>query len=72
MSPYTVVNQNQIDDLYGIILNYPTRYNLLKFAKLLAFNQHESEAKEILFLLKQTNKMQRSYQSLLDEQPHKL
>ena len=71
MSPYTVVNQNQIDDLYGIILNYPTRYNLLKFAKLLAFNQHESEAKEILFLLKQTNKMQRSYQSLLDEQPHK-
>ena len=66
-----LLNHYQIDDLYGIILNYPTRYNLLKFAKLLAFNQHESEAKEILFLLKQTNKMQRSYQSLLDEQPHK-
>lgn len=69
MSPYTVVNQDQIEDLYGIILNYPTRYNMLKFAKLLAFNQREHEAKEILWLLKQTNRMERSYQSLLDEQP---
>lgn len=68
MSPYSKVNQSQIDDLYGIILNYPTRYNMLKFAKLLAFNQRESEAKEILWLLKQTNKMEHSYQSLLDEQ----
>ena len=35
-----------------MVLSYPTKYNLIKYAKLLAFNGYENEAKHQLQRLK--------------------
>lgn len=48
------------------MLNYPTQYDLLKYARVLAFNGYEAEAKQQLELLKIVRKVEVDYDSLLD------
>ena len=64
MNPYTKVNTQQLEDIKEIVLNYPTKYDLIKYAKVLAFNGYEQEAKHQLWLLKTLRKVDLDYASL--------
>jgi len=48
-----------------MVENYPTKYDVIKYARLLAFNGYEDEAKHQLWLLKQMKKVNVDYVSLL-------
>lgn len=64
MNPYTKVNAEQLEDIREMVLNYPTKYDLIKYAKVLAFNGYEQEAKHQLWLLKTLRKVDLDYASL--------
>mgnify|MGYP001588433741 CR=1 FL=1 len=64
MNPYTKLNMQQLEDIKEIVLNYPTKYDLIKYAKVLAFNGYEQEAKHQLWLLKTLRKVDLDYASL--------
>ena len=69
MNPYTQLEQNQITQISEIVLNYPTTYDLFKYAKLLAFNGYEEEAKHQLWLLRELRDLNISYEELIELQP---
>lgn len=69
MNPYTALNQDEITKISEIVLNYPTTYDLFKYAKLLAFNGYEEEAKHQLWLLRELRDLDISYQELTEIQP---
>src|SRR5690606_30970920 len=52
LNPYSKVSAEQIMQGEQMVLSYPTKYNLLKYAKLLAFNGKEKEAQQQLNRLK--------------------
>lgn len=52
-----------------MVLTYPTKYNLIKYAKLLAFNGYEVEAKHQLQRLKTIQKTELSYDELTQDMP---
>lgn len=64
MNPYTKVNGEELEDIREMVLNYPTKYDLIKYAKVLAFNGYEQEAKHQLWLLKTLRKVDMDYTSL--------
>ncbi|NNH38071.1 PglL family O-oligosaccharyltransferase [Acinetobacter terrae] len=64
MDPYTQVNAQELEDIREMVLNYPTKYDLIKYAKVLAFNGYEQEAKHQLWLLKILRKVDLDYASL--------
>ncbi|TCH63983.1 O-antigen ligase family protein [Acinetobacter sp. ANC 4862] len=64
MNPYTKVNAQQLEDIKEMVLNYPTKYDLIKYAKVLAFNGYEQEAKHQLWLLKTLHRVDLDYASL--------
>lgn len=64
MNPYTKVTAQQLEDIKEMVLNYPTKYDLIKYAKVLAFNGYEQEAKHQLWLLKTLRKVDLDYASL--------
>ena len=64
MNPYSKVNAEQLEDIREMVLNYPTKYDLIKYAKVLAFNGYEQEAKHQLWLLKTLRKIDLDYASL--------
>ncbi|NNH87462.1 O-antigen ligase family protein [Acinetobacter terrae] len=64
MNPYSKVNAEQLDDIKEMVLNYPTKYDLIKYAKVLDFNGYEQEAKHQLWLLKTLRKVDLDYASL--------
>lgn len=64
MNPYTKVNAQELEDIKEMVLNYPTKYDLIKYAKVLAFNGYEQEAKHQLWLLKTLRKVDLDYTSL--------
>ena len=64
MNPYSEVNAGQLENIQEMVLNYPTKYDLIKYAKVLAFNGYEQEAKHQLWLLKTLRKVDMDYASL--------
>ncbi|EBC2322081.1 polymerase, partial [Salmonella enterica] len=52
LNPYSKASAAQIQEGEQMVLSYPTKYNLIKYAKLLAFNGYEAEAKQQLQRLK--------------------
>ena len=52
-----------------MVLSYPTKYNLIKYAKLLAFNGYEDEAKHQLQRLKAIQKTELNYEELIQDMP---
>ena len=64
MNPYSKVSAQQLEEIREMVLNYPTSYDLLKYAKILAFNGYEQEAKHQLWLLKKLRKVDLDYASL--------
>jgi O-antigen ligase len=69
MNPYTELQKDDITKISEIILNYPTTYDLFKYAKLLAFNGYEEEAKHQLWLLRELRDLDISYAELIELQP---
>ena len=69
MNPYTHVDQRQLTQISEVVLNYPTTYDLFKYAKLLAFNGYEEEAKHQLWLLRELRDLDISYTEIIDLQP---
>ena len=69
MNPYTRMQQDDITKISEIVLNYPTTYDLFKYAKLLAFNGYEEEAKHQLWLLRELRDLDISYAELIELQP---
>ena len=66
LNPYSQQSPEQLQQIHEIVLNYPTQYDLLKYARVLAFNGYEAEAKQQLELLKVLRKVEVDYDSLLD------
>jgi len=64
INPYSKVNTEQLEDIREMVLNYPTKYDLIKYAQVLAFNGYEQEAKHQLWLLKTLRKVDLDYASL--------
>ncbi|MCK7607980.1 Wzy polymerase domain-containing protein [Acinetobacter portensis] len=65
MDPYSKVSPQQIEDISHIVLLYPTSYNMVKFARLLAFNGYEAEAKHQLKMIKIIRKADIPYENIL-------
>ncbi|MBE9399758.1 O-antigen ligase C-terminal domain-containing protein [Acinetobacter albensis] len=64
MSPYSKANHQQLQEIQEMVLNYPTQYDVVKYAKILAFNGYEAEARHQLELLKKIRKVDYDYASL--------
>lgn len=71
LNPYSKVKVSADQILEGeqMVLTYPTKYNLIKYAKLLAFNGYEVEAKHQLQRLKTIQKTEISYEELTQDVP---
>lgn len=69
MQPYTEMSPRQIQEISEIVLNYPTSYDVLKYAKLLAFNGYEEEAKHQLWLLRELRNIDIEYTRLRELEP---
>lgn len=67
LNPYSKASAEQIQEGEQIVLSYPTKYNLIKYAKLLAFNGYEAEAKHQLQRLKTIQKTEMSYEELTQD-----
>ena len=70
MNPYSTVSDQELTQIREIVLNYPTRYDLIKYAKVLAFNGQEKEARHQLWLLKQLHQVDLDYASLAPPMPN--
>lgn len=69
LNPFSKVSADQILEGEQMVLSYPTKYNLIKYAKLLAFNGYEAEAKHQLERLKIIQKTEMSYKELTQDVP---
>lgn len=69
LNPYSKLSAAQIKQIDEMVLNYPIPYDLLKYARVLAYNGYETEARHQLWRLKTLRDIDVSYQSLLSEQP---
>lgn len=69
LNPYSKASLEQIQAGEQMVLSYPTKYNLIKYAKLLAFNGYEEEAKYQLQRLKVIQKTELSYEELIQDMP---
>lgn len=67
LNPYSKASAEQIQEGEQMVLSYPTKYNLIKYAKLLAFNGYEAEAKHQLQRLKTIQKTEMSYEELTQD-----
>lgn len=69
LNPYSKASSEQIQAGEQMVLSYPTKYNLIKYAKLLAFNDYEEEAKHQLQRLKAIQKTELNYEELIQDMP---
>ncbi|MFH7348452.1 Wzy polymerase domain-containing protein [Acinetobacter variabilis] len=69
LNPYSKASPEQIKAGEQMVLSYPTKYNLIKYAKLLAFNGYENEAKHQLQRLKVIQKTELSYEEFIQDMP---
>lgn len=67
MNPYHAATAEQIETAGQMARSYPTRYHIIKYAKMLASNGYEAEARHQLKLLKIIQKMDLEYDSLLQK-----
>ncbi|MHA3891804.1 PglL family O-oligosaccharyltransferase [Acinetobacter sp. GXMZU3951] len=65
LNPNTLLSKAELQQIYEMVQCYPTKYDLLKYARVLAFNGDEQGARHQLWLLKQLKHVDVSYESLL-------
>ena len=59
----------ELDEIEKLVRSYPTQYHLVKYAKMLAYNGHEAEARHQLQRLKAIHKKELSWSELIKKQP---
>jgi hypothetical protein len=69
LNSYSKASAEQIKEGEQMVLTYPTKYNLIKYAKLLAFNGYETKAKHQLQRLRTIQKTELSYDELTQDMP---
>ncbi len=65
LNPYQKVSEQTIQETDKLVRSYPAKYHLIKYARLLAFNGREVEARHQLQRLKTIYKIDMSYEDLL-------
>ncbi|WP_180085951.1 PglL family O-oligosaccharyltransferase [Acinetobacter sp. YH12145] len=65
LNPYSIVSEQTIQDTEKLVRSYPAKYHIIKYARLLAFNGREAEARHQLQRLKNIYRLDMSYESLL-------
>ena len=68
-NPYQKMSKAELDDVEKLVRSYPTKYHLIKYAKMLAYNGDENEAKHQLSRLEKIHKQQLSYHDLIKDMP---
>lgn len=71
LNPYRELSEVDFQEIEKIVQSYPTPYNLIKYARALAFNGYEEEARYQLQRLKWIKKINIDYDSLLENAPPK-
>lgn len=69
INPYSKMTQAELDEAEKLVRSYPTKYHLVKYAKMLAYNGHEAEARHQLWRLKAIHKKELSWSELIKDQP---
>ena len=64
LNPYQKVSEQTIQDTDRLVRSYPAKYHIIKYARLLAFNGYEAEARHQLQRLKKIYKIDMSYEDL--------
>lgn len=64
LNPYQKVSEQTIQDTDRLVRSYPAKYHIIKYARLLAFNGREAEARHQLQRLKKIYKIDMSYEDL--------
>jgi O-antigen ligase len=69
VNPYTNMNQKEIHQHEKLVVSYPTKYNLLKYIRLLAYNGYVEEAHHQLWRLNTIQKTDLSYEDVIKDMP---
>jgi O-antigen ligase len=65
LDPKTQMNEQQLDHIGKMVANLASKYDVYKYAQVLAFNGKEQEAKRQLWILEQLHRQKRTYEELL-------
>ncbi len=69
LNPYTPMHADEIHEYEKLVASYPTRYNFLKYIRLLAFNGYTQEAQHQLWRLNRIQKIQFNYADVIKDMP---
>ncbi|QGM26648.1 PglL family O-oligosaccharyltransferase [Acinetobacter towneri] len=69
LNPYTAMHSDEIHEYEKLIVSYPTKYNMLKYVKLLAFNGYIDEAKHHVWRLNRIQKTHYVYEDVIAQMP---
>lgn len=69
VDPYTKMSQNEIHEYEKLVVSYPTKYNLLKYIRLLAYNGYIKEAHHQLWRLNTIQKTELNYAEIIKDIP---
>ncbi|WP_180167952.1 PglL family O-oligosaccharyltransferase [Acinetobacter sp. YH12035] len=69
VNPYTKMSQDEIHEYEKLVVSYPTKYNFLKYIRLLAFNGYTQEAQHQLWRLNTIQKTELSYDDVIKDMP---
>ncbi len=69
VNSYTKMSQQEIHQHEKLVVSYPTKYNLLKYIRLLAYNGYVGEAHHQLWRLNMIQKTELSYEEVIKDMP---
>lgn len=69
VDPYTKMSQDEIHEYEKLVVSYPTKYNLLKYIRLLAYNGYIKEAHHQLWRLNTIQKTEMNYDEVVKDMP---
>jgi hypothetical protein len=69
VNPYTKMSQDEIHEYEKLVVSYPTKYNLLKYIRLLAYNGYIKEAHHQLWRLNTIQKTEMNYDEVIKDMP---
>ncbi|GAA5556776.1 hypothetical protein Asch01_01481 [Acinetobacter schindleri] len=69
VNPYTKMTQDEIHQHEKLVVSYPTKYNLLKYIRLLAYNGYVEEARHQLWRLNTIQKTELNYAEVIKDMP---
>lgn len=69
VDPYTKMSQDEIHQHEKLVVSYPTKYNLLKYIRLLAYNGYIKEAHHQLWRLNTIQKTELNYAEIIKDIP---